>query len=40
MGAQSSKETLDNITISLKGFSEMIEGTFEQLQELKKTVEV
>ena len=39
VGAQSSKETLDNITISLKGFSEMIEGTFEQLQELKKTVE-
>lgn len=38
-GAQTSKETLDNVNSSLKGFSEMIEGTFRQLQELKKTVE-
>ena len=39
VGAQTSKDTLDSVNISLKGFSEMIEGTFEQLQELRKTVE-
>ncbi len=37
-GAQTSKETLDNVCISLQNFSQMIEGTFEQLQNLQKAV--
>ena len=36
-GAQTSKETLDNVCDSLDEFSQMIEGTFEQLQDLEKT---
>ena len=38
-GAMNSKEALDNIYNSLQGFSQMIEGTFGQLKELKKAVE-
>ena len=38
METQSSKDTMDNVYGSLKGFSEMIEGTFGQLQDLKKVV--
>lgn len=38
-GAITSKEALDNIYDSLQGFSQMIEGTFGQLKELKKAVE-
>lgn len=38
-GAQTSKETLDNVYDSLQEFSQMIEGTFGQLKELKKAVE-
>ena len=38
-GAQTSKETLDNVYDSLQGFSQMIEGTFGQLKDLKKAVE-
>ena len=37
-GAQTSKETLDNVCDSLEEFSQMIEGTFEQLRDLEKTV--
>lgn len=37
---QTSKITIDNTLNSLKNFSVMIDGTFEQLQTLKQTVEV
>lgn len=37
-GAQTSKETLDDVYGSLQNFLQMIEGTFEQLKELKKAV--
>lgn len=36
---QNSKETLDSIYASLQEFLQMIEGTFGQLQELRKAVE-
>ena len=39
-GTKQSREALDNVCGSLQGFSDLIEGTFEQLQELRKTVEV
>lgn len=39
-GTEQSREALDNVCGSLQGFSDMIEGTFEQLQELRKTVEI
>ena len=35
---QTSKETLDSVYNNLQEFSRMIEGTFEQLKELKKSV--
>ncbi len=38
-GAQTGKETLDNVYESLQKFSHMIEGTFEKLKELKAAVE-
>lgn len=37
---QTSKTTIDNTLNSLKTFSTMIDGTFEQLQTLKQTVKV
>lgn len=38
-GTQMSKETIDRACEDLHGFSETVEGTFDQLQELEKTSE-
>ncbi len=38
-GSQAGKENMDNIYDSLNGFSQVIEGTFKQLQLLKETTE-
>ena len=39
-GTQLSKDTIDRTYDSLHGFSETVEGTFEQLQILKEAAEV
>ena len=39
-GTMTSKETIDETMVSLRDFSDTVEGAFEQLQTLKEAAEV